>query len=48
VDARIEKAAQPFGALCVRVFSSRDVPERLKGKAYADGAFAVLLYGCES
>ena len=37
VDARIKKAAQAFGALRDRVFSSRDVPERLKGKVYAGG-----------
>jgi len=48
VDARIKKAAQAFGALCNRVFSSRDVPERLKRKVYADSALAVLLYDCES
>ena len=48
VDARIKKAAQAFGALRDRVFSSRDVPERLKGKVYAGGVLAVLLYGCES
>ncbi len=29
-------------------FSSRDIPERLKGKVYAGGVLAVLLYGCES
>jgi hypothetical protein len=45
VDARIKKAAQAVGALRNRVFSSRDVPERLKGKVYAGGVFAVLLYG---
>ena len=27
---------------------SKDVPERLKGKIYAGGVLAVLLYGCES
>jgi hypothetical protein len=32
VDARTKKAAQVFGTLRDRVFSSRDVPERLKGK----------------
>ena len=48
VDARIKKAAQAFGALRDRVFSSRDVPERLKGRVYAGGVLAVLLYGCES
>jgi hypothetical protein len=30
------------------VFSSRDVPERLKGEVYAGGALAVLLCGFES
>jgi hypothetical protein len=48
VDARIKKAAHASGALRDRVFSSRDVPERLKGKVYAGGVLAVLLYGCES
>ena len=24
-----------------------DIPERLKGKVYAGGVLAVLLYGCE-
>jgi hypothetical protein len=48
VDARLKKAFKPFGALRDRVFSSRDVPERLKGKVYAGGVLAVLLYSCES
>jgi hypothetical protein len=48
MDARLKKASKAFGALRDRVFSSRDVPERLKGKVYAGGVLAVLLYGCES
>ena len=48
VDARIKKASQAFGALRSKIFSSRDIPERLKGKVYASGVLAVLLYGCES
>jgi hypothetical protein len=48
VDARIKKAAKAFGALRDRVFSSKDVPERLKGKVYSGGVLSVLLYGCES
>jgi hypothetical protein len=37
VDERIKKAAQAFGALRDRVFSSRDVPELLNGRVYAGG-----------
>jgi hypothetical protein len=48
LDARIKKAAQAFGALRDRVFSSRDFPERFKGNVYAGGVLAVLLYGCKS
>ena len=48
VEARIKKASMAFGALRDRFFGSRDVPERLKGKVYAGGVLAVLLYGCES
>ena len=48
VEARIKKASKAFGALRDRFFGSRDVPERLKGKVYAGGVLAVLLYGCES
>jgi len=48
VDARIKKASAAFGALRDRLFGSKDVPERLKGKVYAGGVLAVLLYGCES
>jgi hypothetical protein len=48
VDARIKKASKAFGALRDRVFSTRDVSERLKGKIYSGGVLAVLLYGCES
>lgn len=48
VEARLKKAAKAFGALRDRVFSSKDIPERLKGKLYAGGVLAVLLYGCES
>jgi len=47
-DARIKKVAEAFGALRDRVFSSKDVPERLKGKVYASGVLSMLLYGCES
>jgi hypothetical protein len=32
-------------ALRTKIFTSRDIPERLKGKAYAGGILAVLLYG---
>ena len=39
---------QAFGALRSKIFSSRDISERLKGKVYAGGVLAVLLYGCES
>ena len=48
VEARLKKASQAFGALRSKIFSSRDIPERLKGKVYAGGVLAVLLYGCES
>ena len=48
VDARIKKASAAFGALRDRLFGSKDVPERLKGKVYVGGVLAVLLYGCES
>ena len=48
VEARLKKAPQAFGALRSKIFSSRDIPERLKGKVYAGGVLAVLLYGCES
>ena len=49
VDARINKASKKvFGAPRDRVFSTSDVPERLKGKIYSGGVLAVLLYGCES
>ena len=44
--ARLKKAAS--GKLQSKIFSSRDLPERLKGKVYAGGVLAVLLYGCES
>ena len=37
-----------FGALRDRVFSSRDVSGRLKGRLYQGGVLAVLLYGCKS
>jgi hypothetical protein len=43
VDARIKKAAQACGALQDRVFSSRDVPDRLKGKVYAGGVRGVAV-----
>ena len=48
VEARLMKASQAFGALRRTIFSSRDIPERLKGKVYAGGVLAVLLCGCES
>ena len=48
VNARLKKAPMAFGALRYRVFSSRDVPERLKGRLYQGGVLAELLYGCES
>ena len=48
VDARIKKASKAFGALRDRIFSTRDVSERLIGKIYTGGVLAVLLYGCES
>ena len=48
VDARIKKASKAFGALRDCFFSSSIVTERLKGKVYAGGVLAVLLYGCES
>ena len=48
VDARINKASKAFGALRGHFFSTRDVPERLKGKIYSGGVLAVLLYGCGS
>ena len=48
VETRLKKASQAFGALRSKIFSSRDIPERLKGKVYAGGVLAVLLYGCES
>jgi len=48
VDARIKKASKAFGTLRDRVFSTRDVSERLKGKICPGGVRTVLLYGCES
>jgi hypothetical protein len=48
VEARIKKASKAFGALRDCFFSTAMVPERLKGKVYAGGVLAVLLYGCES
>jgi len=48
VDARIKKASKAFGALRDQFFGTRDVSERLKGKVYAGGVLAVLLFGCES
>ena len=48
VDYRTKKASQPYGALRDHFFGSEDVPEGLKGKVYATGVFALLLYGCES
>ena len=48
VEARLKKAPRAFGALRSKIFSSRDILERLKGKVYAGGVLAVFLYGCES
>ena len=48
VEARLKKAPQAFGAMRGEIFSSHGIPERLKGKVYAGGVLAVLLYGCES
>ena len=48
VEARIKKASQAFGAFRSKIYGSADIPERLKGKVYAGGVLAVLLYGCES
>ncbi len=48
VDARLMKAPPAFDALRSMVFSSRDIPERLKGKARAGGIPAVSLYGREA
>ena len=31
-----------------KIYGSADIPERLKGKVYAGGVLAVLVYGCES
>ena len=45
--ACVKKASKAFGALRDRIFSTRDVSERLKGKIYTGGVLAVLLYGCE-
>ena len=36
------------GMYRARIFSTRDVSERLKGKVYTGGVLAGLLYGCES
>ena len=49
VEARLKKVPQAsFGALRSKIFSSRVIPGRLKGKVYACGVLAVLLNGCES
>jgi hypothetical protein len=40
---RLKKAFQAFGALCSKIFSSRDIPEWVKGKVYSGGVLAVLL-----
>ena len=48
VEARLKKAPQAFAALRSKIFSSRDIPERLKGKVNASGVLTVSLYGCES
>ena len=47
VGARIKKASKAFGALRNRVFSSKDVPERPKGKVFKGGVLVELLCGCE-
>ena len=46
--ARLKKAPQAFGALRSKIFSSLNIPARLKGKVYAGGVLAVSLYGCKS
>ncbi len=48
IEVRLKKASQAFGALRTKIFSSRDIPERLKGKVHAGGILEVLLCGCES
>ena len=47
VEARLKKAPQAFGTLRTQILSSRNIPERLKGKVYAGGVLAVLLCGFE-
>ena len=41
-------ASHAFGAMRSKISGSADIPERLKGKVYAGGVLAVLLYGYES
>jgi hypothetical protein len=48
VGARIKKASKAFGVLRDRIFSTRDVSERLTGKIYTGGVLAGLLHGCVS
>ena len=48
VEARIKKASKAFSAMRSKIYGTADIPERLKGKVYAGGILAVLLYGCES
>ena len=48
VGARLKKASKAFGTLFSKIFSSRGILERLKGKLCAGGVLAVLLCGCES
>ena len=46
VEARLKKASQAFCALRSNIFSSRDIPERLKGQGVRwrrPGGFAVRL-----
>jgi hypothetical protein len=48
VKARLKKAPQAFGALRRKIFSSCNIPGRLKGELCAGGVLAVSLYDCES
>jgi len=48
VEARIKKASHSSGAMRRKIYTPADIPGRLKGKVYAGGVLAVLLYGCES
>ena len=46
--ACVKKASKAFGVLRDRIFSTRDVSERLTGKIYTGGVLAGLLHGCVS